>query len=235
MKRIALVSVLAGLLAAVPAFAQTTTTTTDPVTGQTTTVQTPAPVPDTTRDYDSMPNEFIISGFVGDSFGRNALSSNVDFGGSFDYLYKGAFGAEFLAGFAPKFKLDRIAGTDADLNNYMGNVIVSFPVGSYHAVRPFVSAGVGALTISQSTTVSSNDVVNATSALFSPSETHFGGDAGVGIMAFTGAFGIRADVRYFSAIGTKANGLTTGVNGGNLSLLDRASFWRANIGVAFRF
>ena len=235
-------AMLAGLLIAVPGFAQTTTTMPDPgATGQTTTTE-PAPPPAPANvdieddDLDEMANEFIVSGFVGGSFARNALETSVDFGGAFDYLRNGAFGAEFLAGFAPRFKLDRLGGTKSDVNNYMANVIAAIPVGSYKAVRPFVSAGVGALTLSQNTDTSNSTIVNATSALFEPSETHFGGNIGAGIMGFTGAFGIRADVRYFSALGHKnANSPSVAQPGTLLSVLDDVSFWRANVGLAFRF
>ena len=232
-------AMLASLLLAAPVSAQTTTTTTtttDPgASGQTTTVvQSTA---ETDRDYDTLGNEFIVAGFVGGSFARNSLETSVDFGGSFDYLYNGAFGAEFLAGFAPRFKLDRLAGTDSDVNNYMANVIAAIPVGEFKAVRPFVSAGVGAITLSQNTDTSTSTVVNTAAALFTPSETHFGGNIGAGIMAFTGAYGIRADVRYFSALGHKnANNSAVSVPGASLaSVLDEVSFWRANVGFAFRF
>ncbi len=233
-------AMLAGLLlAAAPAFAQTTqttqTTTTDPVTGQPAVSQT-TPAPDTDQDLDNLPNEFIVGGFVGGSFARSSLQTSVDFGGNFDYLHNGAFGVEFLAGFAPRFKLDRLAGTDSDVNNYMANVIAAVPVGTFHAVRPFISAGVGALTLSQGTNTSNNAVVNTTAALFNPSETHFGGNIGGGIMAFTGAYGIRADVRYFSSLGHKdANSGGVAIPGTLRSVLDDTSFWRANVGFAFRF
>lgn len=232
---------LAALLtAALPARAQTTTTTTNPVTGQTT-IQTTTPPPPTVvrdeKDLNDLPNEFIVSGFVGGNFGRNTLDSSVDFGGAFDYLHSGAFGFEFLAGFAPKFKLDRLVGADADVNNYMANVIAAVPVGTFRAIRPFVSGGIGAITISQNSDITDNAVVNGANAVFSPNETHFGGNIGAGLMAFTGAFGIRGDVRYFSSIGTKNSTVpaTTGVNGSSQSLLDNVSFWRANVGLAFRF
>lgn len=226
-------ALLSSLLLAVPALAQTTTTTT---TTQTTAVQA-SPPPDMESDYDNMPNEFIVAGFVGGSFARSSLQTSVDFGGSFDYLHNGAFGAEFLAGFAPRFKLDRLAGTDSDVNNYMANIIAAVPVGEFKAVRPFVSAGVGAITLSQNTNTSNSTVVNTTAALFTPSETHFGGNIGAGIMAFTGAFGVRADVRYFSALGHKnANNQSVSLPGASpASVLDDVSFWRANVGFAFRF
>ncbi len=235
-------AVLAGLLlVAAPAFAQTTPTDPDastPAVAQPAPATQPAPqaTVDTDEDLNSLPNEFIVGGFVGGSFARSALNTSVDFGANFDYLHNGAFGAEFLAGFAPRFKLDKLAGADSDVNNYMFNVIAAVPVGEFHAVRPFISAGVGALTLSQNTNTSNNGVVNATSALFQPSETHFGGDIGGGLMAFTGAVGIRAEVRYFSSLGHKnANGPAGAVPGSLLSVLDNTSFWRANVGIAFRF
>ncbi len=242
------IAMLASLLLAAPGFAQTATpTTNDSTSGQPVITETaPAPTPanhgdrdrdrDRDRDMDNLPNEFIIGGFVGGTFARSTLNTAVDFGANFDYLHNGAFGAEFLAGFAPKYKLDKLAGLDSDLNNYMFNVVAAVPVGEFHAARPFISAGIGALTLSQSTTVSSNPAVNATAALFTPSETHFGGDVGGGIMAFTGAFGIRAEIRYFASLGHKnASGPAGAVPGTALSVLDNTSFWRGNVGLAFRF
>ncbi len=232
------IAVLASMLLAAPLFAQTTTTTTPaPLLAQTTTTTTTTSTTTEDRDYDTIPNEYIVAGFVGGSFARNSLNTSVDFGGAFDYLHNGAFGAEFLAGFAPRFKLDRLAGNDSDVNNYMGNVIASVPVGAFKAVRPFVSAGIGAITLSQNTNTSTSGVVNTTAALFAPSETHFGGNIGAGIMAFTGAYGIRADVRYFSALGHKnANNASVSLPGPSpASVLDSVSFWRANVGFAFRF
>ena len=240
------IAMLAGLFIAAPGFAQTATPTTNnstsgqPVINETAPVPTPAranyPDRDRDRDRDNLPNEFIIGGFVGGTFARSTLDTSVDFGGHLDYLHNGAFGFEFLAGFSPKYKLDKLAGLKSDLNNYMFNVIAAVPVGEFHAVRPFVSAGVGALTLSQSTTLSTNPVVNATAALFQPSETHFGGDIGGGVMAFTGAFGVRADIRYFSSIGHKNASSPAGAAPGTLlSVLDDTSFWRANVGFAFRF
>ncbi len=231
------IAILAGLLLAVPGYAhaQTTTTTTTTQTTESTPPPPPATPVDTDRDLNNLPNEFIVAGFVGGSFARSAVQTSVDFGAALDYLHNGAFGIEGLVGFAPRFKLDRLGGTDSDLNNYMANVIAAVPVGAFHAVRPFISAGVGALTISQGTNTSNNGVVNTTAALFSPSETHFGGNVGGGIMAFTGAFGIRADVRYFSALGHKNTNGALVAPGTLASPLDNASFWRANVGLAFRF
>ena len=230
-------ALLASLLLAAPAVAQTTPTTTDRGSSPARVTAANPPAVDEERDLDDLPNEFIVSGFVGGSFARNALQTAVDFGGSLDYLHNGAFGVEFMAGFAPKFKLDRLAGLDSDVNNYMANVVASVPVGTFHAVRPFVSGGIGALTLSQNTGSSNNNaIVNASAALFQPSETHFGGNIGAGIMGFTGAYGIRADVRYFSALGHKnASSSAVAQPGTLLSVLDDVSFWRANIGVAFRF
>ncbi len=222
------------LLLAAPVFAQTAPdpdpagqVMTPPPSGQTTTTTTTTTTT-SGRDYDTLPNEFIVSGFVGGNFARSAVQSSVDFGGNLAYLHNSTFGAEFLAGFSPKFKLDRLAGGDADINNYMVNAIAAVPMGSFHAVRPFVSAGLGAITMKV------NNVGNTNNAVFSPDETHFGGDVGVGLMAFTGGWGVRGDVRYFSALGTR--GLIT-VNGvpDTPSTLDKASFWRANIGIAYRW
>lgn len=221
---------------------------------------TRSPDYDNDRDMGPFNSEWIASGFVGGNFGQNSLSSSVDFGGTLGYLYRGIVGAEFLAGFSPKFKFDRLVAGDSDINNYMANAIVAIPVGALGGFRPFISGGIGAVTMSFNNNAvypfgpgGANPFVSASatnsSGLFSPNATHLAADIGGGIMAFAGRWGIRGDIRYFSAVGT-SNSTTvidatgTPVNGSasgasttfkDNSLLNDVSFWRANVGIAVRF
>jgi hypothetical protein len=271
-------AVFACLVLAVPAFAQSGTGTSgqtgvpgtpgttgsagDPgTTGATGTGQTGQPEPGvgttgqtgssdlTARDEEPDYNhEWVVTGFVGGNFGQNSLSSSVDFGGTISYLYKGFVGGEFIAGFSPKFKFDRLVTGDADINNYMANAIVAIPVGSLHGFRPFVSGGLGAVTMSLNSNAifplgPSSSFINTAgnNSVFDPNASHFAGDIGVGVMAFGGRWGVRGDVRYFSSIGTtNSTGLLSTATGSTTtlkdnSLLNDVKFWRANIGVAFRF
>lgn len=77
------------------------------------------------------------------------------------------------------------------------------------------------------------------------SQSQLGGNIGGGVMAFQGNWGFRADVQYFRAFNdnnvTNATGLTTGsgsqtgTNGVFGSVLPGLDFWRANVGLAFRW
>jgi hypothetical protein len=225
-------------------------------TGTTTTGQEPALAPDTDESM-AYNNEWIASGFVGGNFGQNSLSSSVDFGGTLAYLYRGVVGAEFLAGFSPRFNFDRLVTGSADVNNYMANAIVAIPVGTLGSFRPFISGGVGAVTMSLNTNavysfgpggVNAFTSAGSNNSVFDPNASHFAADIGGGVMAFAGRWGVRGDIRYFSAVGTSnsttvINAAGQPVNSGNLSattfkdsaLLNDVKFWRANIGVAFRW
>ncbi len=249
MNRLFLPMVMVALaLVAGPAFAQTTS---DPNGTGTTTAQPPPPAtqpaPVTTSSYDDnepLANEFILGGFIGSDFARSASSASVDFGANLDYLRNGAVGVEFLAGFAPRFNLAQLGtGNQADINNYMANFIAAAPVGFLHSFKPYLSLGVGAMTMSvngnngpaptTTTSPTANSVSNAVNSVVAPNETRLAGDIGGGVMGFSGRVGLRADIRYFSTLGGNAtitnNGLT------QPSLLNDTKFWRGNVGVAVRW
>src|SRR5262245_56376096 len=115
-----------------------TTTTTAPTT-QTTTQTTTADA----RNHDSLRSHWMASGFVGSDFAESVDGSSLNFGGSLGYLYKGAVGAEFLAGFAPDFELNTLLlGSERpQINSYMFNVVGAAPIGVDARFQPFFSAG----------------------------------------------------------------------------------------------
>ncbi len=211
----------------------------DPVEQTTTTTTTTTTTMVTEVDYD---NSWILSGFVGSSFGVSAQQASVNFGGSLSYLHNGAFGMEVLAGFSPSLRLNRLGGLESDVNSYMANVIAAIPLGDVSRVHPFISGGIGAMTLSLDENAALG-ITRSGNAVFDPDQTQFAGNIGVGLMAFgPGHWGIRADVRYFSGLGSSGSSVTTDTDG-DLPVayglaedaLRKSSFWRANVGVALRW
>jgi hypothetical protein len=191
--------------------------------------------PATTADggmFDRAPSHWTASGFVGSDFGDEVDGNSVDFGGSIGYLWRGALGGEFLAGFAPNFKLadNILAGDEPQVNSYMANLIGAVPLGADAQWQPFVSGGFGAITLRSDLfgNVEDSEIANA----FNPDDTQFGGNIGFGVMGYAGAVGVRADVRYFRGFD---EGGTTDTNAIAQSILSNLDFWRANIGVAVRW
>jgi hypothetical protein len=166
-------------------------------------------------------DEIVLAGFVGSSFGSDPDQESVTFGGSLSWLYGSLLGAEFLAGFAPNFSL---AGglDDTRVNNYMFNAIVAVPVSENWRWRPFISGGMGALTLH------TGNEIEQELGIGGVDETQPGANIGVGLMAFSDRWGFRGDVRHFSEIGS-------GDPDAETSFLDDVTFWRANAGVAYRW
>lgn len=172
---------------------------------------------------DGLENEAIISGFVGSSFGGDFDDETVDFGGSFSWLWRSVLGGEFIAGFSPNFNLLGDSAIDADdtmVNSYMFNAIGAIPLGENRNWQPFVSGGIGALTLN-----TGNDTEAALN-IGDVDETELGGNIGFGVMGFGNQWGFRGDIRYFSQLGDPDE---------DTVFLNDLNFWRANAGVAFRW
>jgi hypothetical protein len=78
-----------------------------------------------------------------------------------------------------------------NLLNYNGNVIVSVP--TRHSIEPYVTGGVGGLTLYDKPVLGITD-----------SETFFTGNVGGGVKWFNGRWGVRADYR-FTAVKSKTD------------------------------
>jgi hypothetical protein len=185
----------------------------------------------TTNMYETdAPSHWTASGFVGSHFGDSVEGSQFDFGGSLGYMWRGAFGAEFLAGFSPDFQFANnvLGGAEPQVNTYMGNLMGAIPLGFDAAWQPFVSGGLGAITMRSDITASvdGSDFEDA----FGADDTQLGGNIGFGVMGFAGAWGVRGDVRYFRGFNNNDSDNTAGQ-----SILSDLDFWRANIGVAVRW
>jgi hypothetical protein len=81
------------------------------------------------------------------------------------------------------------------------------------------------------------------SNFFLTDESRTGWNAGVGLMAFIGSWGVRGDLRYFRAFNQSnptsviatLNTPTGTVTTSTAPFLPGLDFWRANIGLAFRW
>jgi hypothetical protein len=183
---------------------------------------------------DSTNSNWIASGFVGSSFGARADSASVDFGGQLAYLYRGAIGGEFLADFAPHFRINNaLLADNPNVNSYMLNVIGAVPIGSDARVQPYVSGGLGGIQLR-------SDMVNIVSAPIGATtpanQTKFGGNIGAGVMGFAGNVGIRGDIRYYRAFNSDVStNATTAADVFAQNLLSGLDFWRANLGIAVRW
>jgi len=201
---------------------------------------------------DPRAGHWLASGFVGSNFGSNAQPASTAFGASLGYLFRDRVGAEFDAGVTPDFHLQGNAsaafGADGAprINSYMANGVWAVPFEGSVDWRPFVSAGVGAMSLR-------SGLAATTANAFDPDDSRFGADVGGGIMAFSGSWGFKADVRYFRAAGSYNAGLTASapvstipttmtaplpVSSGNAqadTALSGLHFWRANVGLAIRW
>lgn len=225
----------AALIAAFPAISSAQNQTPPPAPPPAPAPAQPAPPPSKIEVSDAPASQWMASGFVGSNFGAAANNASVEFGGQLAWLYRGAIGAEFLADFAPNFRLNNtLLADNPNVNSYMVNVIGAVPIGGSEArVQPYVSAGLGGVQLR-------SDMINiasAVSATTPANQMRFGGNVGAGVMAFSGNVGIRADVRYYRAFTN--NDLTTNTSTPAdvfaQNLLSGLDFWRANLGIAVRW
>lgn len=186
--------------------------------------------------------DWLFTPYLGIVFGGAANTVDIDtldeafeqrsvFGGSLATMGSGVFGLEFDFGYAPNFFQLTEGGEDfeffdvnSSITTLMGNVIIGIPIGgtSGVGVRPYAAAGVGLMRANVEfedlfENLSSNDL-----------GINFGG--GVHVF-FSDAIGLRGDVRYF-------RGISTGDDDEFLDVdfnLDDFDFWRATVGVTFRF
>lgn len=237
---------VAGALMAMPALAAAQTTTTGATTTtaptKTTTTRTVAQTT-TTADFDDLDSDvggWFASAHVASDFGLDADSASVGFGGALGYT-NGWIGGEFLAGFSPNFQVvNPLINDRPQINSYMANLIASVPIGDDRAWQPFVSGGLGALTLRSDALEPDDDAVSET---FDPNDTQMGANVGFGVMGFARGVGLRADLRYFrafrddqliDAFGQTDSNTTPASQTAN-AMLSGLDFWRANIGLAFRW
>ena len=225
-----------------------------------------APVPIDERSQ----NEWMASFLFGTNFQANTDRADLDldildidgdpdsqgaasfaFSGQIGYLWN-YVGIEGLFDFTPSVDVTRVEFEEPSANSYMANLIVAIPTGRERQFQPYLSGGLGAISMSAS---GQNIFLGGTLTdvdFPAASQTRFGWNLGIGASAFgSGAFGFRGDVRYFRA-GSSSNsdvfdsddvledaldGVLDAENADGLTrqLLSGLSYWRANIGLAVRW
>jgi hypothetical protein len=216
--------------------------------------QSTTPAPAYTNNSALHENHWFASGFIGSNFSAssdratlannanidNNSSSNLEFGGQIGYMWNRAIGVEFLADITPTFGFDNVVESanignaglvdDPRLNTYMVNAIASIPIAAGR-FQPYVSGGFGGVSVVADVL---DNVLDPTGSSSRASLTRMGADVGGGFFAFAGNVGIRGDVRYFHA---STNNQTATLPADQLTenLLSGLSFWRANVGIAFRW
>ena len=184
--------------------------------------------------------DWLFTPYIGVVFGGSAndfdvedlsdeFEQRVSFGGSLAWMGAGIVGVEVDYHLAPNFYQITDGGGDIDafdldssVQTLMANVILGAPVGgtSGPGVRPYGVAGIGLLRAS----------LDGADDLFDNlSGNELGFNVGGGLHGFfSDNVGIRGDVRYF-------RGLQKSDDGGNDLDLEDFDFWRATVGVTFRF
>lgn len=236
-----------------PAFAQTGSgqqPAANPPASQAVAVVTPAD--DNTRGW-------MASGFIGTNFGSSRSSSvnlaniedlntnnstSVNFGGQVGYLARGVIGGEFLADFSPGLGTfnNVLFQRSPNVNSYMFNLIAVAPFGHAQSYDPYISGGIGAVTLNSTIFVTDPTRTPNLNALATQtaSGSRFGWNLGGGVMAWSEKnWGFRGDVRYYA---TGSNSADTVLDLNNIDdveftrlELSGISFWKANAGIAFRW
>ncbi len=182
--------------------------------------------------------DWLFTPYVGGVFGGKAnfgdfnnvddeVERRVAFGASLGWMGNGIIGAEVDFGFVPNFFQNTAGGGDfafgdSNVTTLMGNLILGAPIGgqSGPGLRPYASGGVGLMR----TKVDGGD-------FFDDLNTNdLGLNVGAGVHGFlSDNVGIRGDVRYFRSLQDNEPD-----DEFDLALSD-FNFWRATVGITFRF
>ena len=183
--------------------------------------------------------DWYLTPFVGGNFGGNAnfdgdndledeVERRVDLGASLGWMGNGIAGFELDFGWSPNF-FQNTTGPgnfkfgDSNVTTLMGNLVLGVPIGGQTGggLRPYVIGGAGLLRSNISGSTFFNDLTS----------NDFGMNVGGGVHGyFNDHVGLRGDLRYFRLLEDNEPSVTDF----DLSLAD-FNFWRASIGVTFRF
>jgi opacity protein-like surface antigen len=227
----AIVAVLIGAVWAGPAGAQTTAA-----------PQQPAPIPTSPNYGGRTDSHWLASGFVGTSFGLDTSDASIDVGGQLAYLWRGVFGGELLASYSPGFEVGHLfLADDPTVFSYMANLIAALPLGADTTVQPYVSGGVGGIqmktTIFNAFIPSVNPLEDGLIAggVTDGERTRLAWNLGAGLLGFVGNVGFRGDIRYFKASSDDDPDAVVPADALTQTILSGIEFWRANVGIAFRW
>lgn len=182
--------------------------------------------------------DWFLTPYIGGVFGGSAdfgdfddfddeFERRVNFGASLGWMGNGIVGLEADFSWTPNFFENTFGDADFDFGDsnvttLMGNLIVGAPIGGQRGpgLRPYASGGVGLMRSQVDGGGLFNDI----------DRNDLGVNAGAGVHGFFGDnIGIRGDVRYFRSLEDDEPD-----DDFDVSLSD-FSFWRATVGVTFRF
>jgi opacity protein-like surface antigen len=180
--------------------------------------------------------DVLLTPYVGVTFGTGVdLGDLVDFeefdkkttwGGTLTWMGAGIIGFEVDLGITPDFFEVNADGVEEDIldtrvTSVMGNLVVGIPLGGQQGFgfRPYGSGGLGLL----------RSRIGPTEVFDDIDRDDLGLDVGGGAyLFFANNVGIRGDLRYFRSL--------TGEDEDEFEIgLRRFDFWRATVGVTFRF
>lgn len=164
--------------------------------------------------------DVLLTPFLGVTFGGDASDQHVNYGASLAFLGAGIFGFEVDAAITPEFfESANAAVDDSNVVTLMGNLMVSAPA-TTPAFRPYASGGVGLIRF-RATSVGN---------VFDVDDNSFGVNLGGGVIAQpSDRVGIRGDLRYFRRVQDSDAGDDIDLD------FSGFDFWRATLGVTFRF
>lgn len=184
--------------------------------------------------------DWLLTPYVGVVFGGSANNFNVNdltdvfeqrisFGGGLTWMGAGKLGFEVDYHLAPNFyqitggtENVELLNLDSSVQTLMANVILGAPIGgtSGPGIRPYAVGGIGLM----------RATLNGADELFDNlSDNELGVNVGGGVhVFFSDNIGLRGEVRYF-------RGLQKGDDNGEDLDLEDFDFWRATVGLTFRF
>jgi opacity protein-like surface antigen len=193
--------------------------------------------------------DWLLTPYLGVVFGGAANTLDIDdfdeqfekrvnFGASLAFMGNGAIGFEIDYNLTPNFfqisgseEDVEFFGLDSNLSTLMANVIVGIPIGGSTGggVRPYFAGGGGLMRA---------NVTTATGLFDDLSTNELGINLGGGVIAFFGDnVGIRGDLRYFRGLQQEEDDDPEEDDDfidEDFGLED-FDYWRATIGVTFRF
>lgn len=175
----------------------------------------------------------VVFGGSANTFDINDLDDTFEqriaFGGSLAWMGNGMLGFEVDYGMAPNFFQIKgpeddieLLDLDSSVQTLMANITLGAPIGGTTGAgfRPYASGGLGLMRA---------NVSSATDLFDNLSNNELGLNVGAGAhVFFSDNVGLRGDVRYF-------RGLQKGDDEGEDLDLEDFDFWRATLGVSFRF
>jgi len=215
----------------------------------------PAPVVEAERQY-----PWMATGFLGSSFstgtiatsleaanlpvGVNTADGGLTYGFQIGYLRR-YFGGEFIVDFAPNFRMSSLAlSKEPTVNSWMFNLIGAAPLGPKDRFEAYASGGIGGITMRSQTfdqtaipVITVQGTLETAQNTINTARTAFAWNLGGGFLAYANQWGIRADIRYYQAQHFSTNNLNNGTVPSDFTqaLLSGLNYWRANLGLSFRW